>query len=222
MASPALPSPSRTSRGRHPSSSRASSVLLGALVALVALGGCDDDGDDDPTAPGPVFVAEDPANDIRAAYTASARNADLDVRRASVTYDGTNYVFTSTSAGAIGTTANALFVWGVDRGQGIARFGDIATGVHFDVVVVARADGTGQVTDLTANPPATTALPAGSVVVTGNDVRITVPAALLPTKGFSADRYTANLWPRVGMGSNNTQIADFAPDNSNINVRSTR
>jgi len=77
------------------------------------------------------------------------------------------------------------------------------------------------VTDLTTSSPTTAAFAAGSVVIAGNDLRITVPATLLPTRGFSPALYTANLWPRVGAGNNN-QIADFAPDNSNVQIRSTR
>ena len=189
-------------------------ILLGAITAL---GACSDDDDDDMTGPGAVFVAQDPANDILPSYTGPV-GADLDARRAEVTFDGTNFVFTGTVVGTIGTTPGALFVFGVDRGQGTPRFGDIATGVHFDLVVVGRADGTGTVMDLTTMPPTPTNLAAGSVAVTGSTIRITVPASLLPSRGFSTAKYTANFWPRVGVGNNN-QIADFAPDNVNLQVR---
>ncbi|MBA3560603.1 MAG: hypothetical protein H0W30_18635 [Gemmatimonadaceae bacterium] len=211
-----IPTAIPRSAGRRASRAWVVPALLSVLIAFSACSD-DDDDDDDVTGPGSLFVVQDAANDILPSYTGPA-GADLDVRRAEVTYDGTNFVFTSTLAGTIGTTPGALFVWGVDRGQGTPRFGDIATGVHFDLVVVGRADGTGTVTDLTAAPPTSTTLAAGNVVVSGNTLRITVSATLLPSKGFSTARYTANFWPRVGAGNNN-QIADFAPDNQNLQIR---
>jgi len=105
-----------------------------------------------------------------------------------------------------------VYVWGVDRGVGTARFGDIATGVHFDAVVVARPDGTGSVRDFTTN--VATPLPVGSVVISGNSLTVRVPAAMLPPQGFSLARYTVAFWPRSGLASNE-QIADFSPDNGN-------
>jgi hypothetical protein len=38
--------------------------------------------------------------------------------RGEVSFDGSNLVFQSTSAGPIGTTPGALFVWGINRGAG--------------------------------------------------------------------------------------------------------
>lgn len=186
--------------------------------AIAASGAC---GSDEVTGLVSSSRVRDAANDFIPSYT-GPKGADLDVRDAEVTFDGSNFVFTSTSGGSLGTTPGALFVWGVDRGQGTPRFGDIATGVHFDLVVIGLADGTGRVVDLTTLPaPTVTALPAGRVVVTGNRLQMTVPASLLPSRGFSTARYTANFWPRVGTGNNN-QVADFAPDNSNLQVGAAR
>jgi hypothetical protein len=78
------------------------------------------------------------------------------------------------------------------------------------------------VVDLTATSPTPTNLSAGSVTISGNTISARVPANLLPTKGFSVEGYTVNLWPRVGVGNNNVQISDFAPDNSNAPVRDRR
>lgn len=189
-----------------------------ALAAVPVLGACDDG----PSESNRASLIRDATGDIRAAFTAAPRNADLDVVRAEVSYDGTNFVFESTSAGPIGTTPNALFVWGVNRGAGTARFGDIAPGVLFDAVVIIRPDGTGQVNDLTATPAVSTNLPAGSVSMSGGTLTARVPASLLPTKGLTPERYTVNLWPRVGAGNNNVQISDFAPDNGNAPVRDRR
>lgn len=191
-----------------------------ALVALAAvvlgLAACDDGtGPEDRES----FI-RDGTGDFLASFT-GPRNADLDVTRGEVTLDGNNFVFTSTSAGQIGTTPGALFVWGVNRGSGTARFGDLAPGVVFDAVVVVQPDGTSRVVDLTTNPPTPTTLPAGSVVASGGNLTVTVPASLLPTKGFDPASFTVNLWPRVGVGNNN-QISDFAPDNRNVPVRVRR
>ena len=167
--------------------------------------------DRDIAAPARPTLVADPAGDFVAGY-AGPRAGDVDVRSFETVYDGTNFVLTATMDGALGATPGALYVFGFNRGTGTARFGALATGVLFDVAVVARADGTGNV--------GTDALPAGSVVVSGSTLRVTVPAALLPPQGFSPAQYTVNLWPRVGAGNNN-QISDFAPDNSNAPVRTT-
>ena len=197
---------------------RASRLPIALLIAAAfGLQACDDD--DSPTNSSRPSLAADARGDFLATF-AGPKNPDLDVRRAEVTFDGTNYIFESTSAGAIGTTPGALFVWGVDRGQGTARFGDLATGVHFDLVVAVQPGGATTVRDLTPGGVAQT-LPAANVTFTGNDLRVTVPASMLPGRGFSQERFTANLWPRTGSGNNN-QIADFAPDNSNVPVRVMR
>ncbi len=64
--------------------------------------------------------------------------------RGEVSFDGASFVFQSTSAGPIGTTPGALFVWGVNRGAGTARFPDITPGVLFYAVVIAQADEKGR------------------------------------------------------------------------------
>ena len=184
-----------------------------ALLAAMLVQGCDDG----PTNANRPSRIVDARSDFVAGYV-GARNPDMDVVRAEVSFDGTSYEFRSTMAGALGTTPGALYVWGVNRGAGTARF-DIAPGVLFDAVVVLRADGTGSVRDLVTNTP--TDLPAGSVTVSGAELRARVPAALLVSRGFAAHQYTVNFWPRLGVGNNN-QISDFAPDNSNVPVRDVR
>jgi hypothetical protein len=157
----------------------------------------------------------DPTGDFLPTYT-GPQTQEVDVVSAEATYNGTVMVFSSTSAGPIGTTPGAFFVWGVNRGSGTARFPALAPGVLFDFVVVGRPDGTGTWTDLISG--ATAPLAAGTVLVTGSQLRITIPAALMLPRGFTFQQFTVNLWPRVGAGNNN-QISDFAPDNSNAPVR---
>jgi hypothetical protein len=157
----------------------------------------------------------DPTGDFLPSYT-GPQTQEVDVVSAEATYNGTVMVFSSTSAGPIGTTPGAFFVWGINRGSGTPRFPTLAPGVLFDFVIVGRPDGTGTWTDLVSG--ATAPLAAGSVVITGSQLRITVPAALMLPRGFTFQQFTVNLWPRVGAGNNN-QISDFAPDNSNAPVR---
>jgi hypothetical protein len=182
-------------------------LLLAGAVALAAA---------TPASNAAAQLVADPAGDFLASYV-GPRNGDLDVLGATVFFDGATFRFASRSAGSIGTTAGALFVWGVDRGRGTARFGPLAPGVLFDAVVVLNPGGTSTVNDLITGTSAV--LPVGAVAFAGADLRATVPASLLPTLagGFAQSAYTANLWPRVGAGNNN-QISDFAPDNSNLAV----
>ncbi len=159
-----------------------------------------------------VFIT-DAVNDFLPSYTAGPRNGDLDVTSVDVTFNGSRFVLTATLNGALGTTPGALYVLGVDRGAGTARFGAIAPGVLFDAVVVLRADATGTVNRIVGG--GTSNLAPGDVTVSGNTLTASVPASFLPSLGRAEADYTFNLWPRLG-ASNNNQIADFAPDNSNI------
>ena len=124
-------------------------------------------------------------------------------------------MFDGTLDGAIGTTANAVYVFGVDRGQGTARFAAIGSAVVFDSVVIVTAAGAATVRDFISG--SVTALAPDAVTLSGNSLEVSVAAALLPSTGFAVDRYTCNLWPRNGL-TNVNQIADFAPDNSNLAV----
>lgn len=146
-----------------------------------------------------------------------ARGPDLDVLRVDGTYDGAEFRFSAREAGAIGTTPGGFFVFGVDRGAGTPRFADIAPGVEFDAVVVVNPGGPTIVRDLIAG--VTTAIAPADVRVAGDEISVDVPAGLLPSLGLAPSEYTFNLWPRNGAGLN-SQISDFAPDNSNLAVRS--
>jgi len=186
---------------------RSAAALATTLVAALAA-----------AAPASAQLVADASGDFLSTYV-GPRNGDVDVLGANVFYDGSTFRFVSRSNGAIGTTAGALFVWGIDRGQGIARFGPLAPGVTFDAVVVIDPLGSTTVRDLVSG--VATTLPVGAVSFMGGDLTAVVSAGLLPSLGvFAPSRYTANLWPRVGNGNNN-QISDFAPDNTNLAVLAT-
>lgn len=165
-------------------------------------------------APASAVPITDPVGDFLPSYI-GPRAADLDVVAADASYRGADYLFSGRFAGTIGATPGGLYVWGVDRGEGTARFAALAPGVLFDAVVVFTPGVSTFVRDLIAG--LTTILPSGATQASGNDVSVTVPASLLPSRGAAADGYTANLWPRFGNGSND-QIADFAPDNGTFQV----
>ena len=162
----------------------------------------------------------DPPNDFLNSFTTGPKNGDLDVLRAEVFFDGTNFTFTSTENGPIGTTDNEFFVWGVDRGLHQPFFHAFAPNVLFDIVVVLKPDLTGLVIDFSpTNPDAPITLPAGAVTKNGNTIQGIVPLSDLPTRGLLPADYQVNFWPRVGLDpANNAQISDFAPDNSDISV----
>ena len=157
----------------------------------------------------------DPVNDFLPSYT-GAHHGDLDVVSSFVNYNpGTDtFFFSGTMDAAIGTTASAFYVWGVDRGNGAARFGALAPGVLFDSVVIFRLDGTATVNRFNGSNN----LPSGTATFAGNTIQGNISGALLTSTGFDKTAYTWNLWPRDGSQSGNAAISDFAPDNSNAAV----
>lgn len=161
----------------------------------------------------------DPLGDFLPTYT-GPKNGDLDVLSVGTTFDGSTFLFRSTLAANVGITPGALYVFGINRGQGLARFPVIAPGVLFDAVVILRADGTGSVSRLFEG--GSSPLASGSVRINGANIEGSVPLAFLPALqgGFAPSAYTVNLWPRVGAGSD-SQISDFAPNNSNFAVTTT-
>jgi hypothetical protein len=153
----------------------------------------------------------DPLGDFLPTFGGSSSSADLDVIGATVTYNGITDVFTfsGTMAGAIGSTPNGLYVWGINKGAGVAGFAaNGITGVLFDAVLQLRPNGTGSIG---ANN-----LPAGAVTIAGNTITGVVSGALLPSTGFGKANYTFNLWPRNTSFAGFAAISDFAPNNSNF------
>ena len=162
----------------------------------------------------------DPAGDFLTSYT-GPRGGDLDVLNAEVTLLQSSFRFTTQLNGTVGTTAGAFYVWGVDRGQGTARFFTSLglTGVLFDSVLIVRPDGTGQFNDIVGGAPVFTLAP-GSVTISGDTISAVIPVTALASRGLTPAQYTWNLWPRLPGGNPNIPqlISDFAPDNSNAPV----
>ncbi len=156
-------------------------------------------------------------------YTGPASQA-LDLSSISVTFDGTNFDLASTSFAPISSApAGSLFVWGVDRGAGTARFvtamptatnPSIGSNVLFDAVLaITPATGRAVVNLLNG-----TAIPlsAADLTISGDTINALLPASLLPSNGFAPSAYTFDLWPRVGAGQN-SQIAQFAGVTNSVN-----
>ena len=180
-----------------------SSVLQLAALALFAL----------PLAGQAATSINDPQGDFLSTFAGSATSTDLDVLSATVTYNPATDFFTlsATMDGAVGSTASGLYVWGVNRGAGVASFAaNGITGVRFDRVVLLNPNGTGSVAGVGA-------LPAGSVLISGNTITATVSGSLLPSTGFSNKLdYTWNLWPRDTRFTGFAAISDFAPNNASF------
>jgi hypothetical protein len=154
----------------------------------------------------------DTANDFLSTFAGSVTSTDLDVVSATVIYDASSDLFklTATMNGNVGLTATGLYVWGVNRGAGVASFAaNGIDGVRFDRVVLLRPDGTGSVGGA-GN------LPGGSISINGNTITGVISGSLLPTTGLNKLDYTWNLWPRDTRFTGFAAISDFAPDNSNF------
>lgn len=150
---------------------------------------------------------------------------DLDLASANVTYDSANIYFTATMFGEIGTTADGLYVWGVDRGGALPLLAmhpnspdddQPAVGLHvpFNAFIYFKADGSGQIVNV-GGP--TFDLAAGQVSHSGNTINLTVSrSALLPTNGSDISQFGFNIWPRITGISDTRFVADFGPDDSNF------
>lgn len=184
-------------------------LLLGVGVCVLALS--------------PLLAAAgvvDPVGDFLSTY-AGPHNGDMDVTEADVSLSGQTFTFSATLNGPIGTTPGALYVFGLNRGMGTARFesGTPALGpnILFDSVLILKPNTAGAFNDFIANQ--LTPLPAGTVSINGDSFSASLPVSLFPSEGLQPSQYTWDFWPRVGLGQNN-QISDLAPDSSNALVSS--
>lgn len=161
--------------------------------------------------PGSAAAVSDPANDFLPSFS-GPHNSDLDVVATNVTFDGSNFDFTATLNGTVGQTPGAVYVFGVNRGQGTAKFANIGEGgVIFDSTFVIKGSGGGVLNDLINK----TSTPISDVTLSGVSVSGVVPFSDLPSEGFTPDQYAFSVWPESGAANpGNTEISDFAPDNS--------
>lgn len=152
----------------------------------------------------------------------AAANPDLNVIAGSAAFDSFNFRLTAQMAGTIGQTPGGLYVWGVDRGQGIEFFQGLpnptGAGVKFDTFIALNTDGTGFLVNDFFDPLKADkiVLDPGAISIVGDTISVRVPLADLPSNGFDFGQYGFNIWPRLGGISSNDQIADFGPDAHNI------
>ena len=181
------------------------------LAALLAFG----------TAAAQAQSITDAAGDFLPTYT-GPQNGDVDVLSAFAGYnpDTDTFSFSGTFAGAIGTTAGAFYVWGLDRGVGTERFvggtPSVGQGVKFDAAVFLRPNGTARVTTFVGTVATPVEVGPGTAIVAGNTISGSISGPLLGSTGFAKSAYTWNLWPRIG--TTNSTISDFAPDGMNVQV----
>lgn len=177
----------------------AASAFAAASLALVS------------AAPGFAAAVSDPSNDFLSTFS-GPHNSDLDVVSANVTVNGSNLDFTATLNGTVGQTPGAVYVFGLNRGEGTPKFGNIGEGgVIFDSTFVIKTAGGSVVNDLISK----TSTPISDITLSGLTVSGVVPVSDLPSEGFSLDEYTFNIWPESGAANpGNTEISDFAPNNS--------
>jgi hypothetical protein len=173
-----------------------SSVLLSAhLLATPAFAG----------------TITDPANDFLPTFTGT-HDPSLDVLSFSATFDGTVFHLSGVENGPIAAFPTGLLVFGFNRGVGASNFASIGHGgVTFDSVVTLSHAGV-----IGGN-----ALNLASITasIIGASFTLNVPLTSVPAlAGALPSQYGINLWPRDTSQTGNAQIADFAPDNSDLIV----
>ncbi len=175
------------------------------------------------------FAVGDPADDFLGSYT-GPHNGDLDVLSADVRFDqaGSQLVFSATLNGAIGTSPDAVYVFGLDRGWGsvgnnVFQSGSppgglpkIGSGVMFDTVLILTPGGAGNVADLFYGGGHS--LGAGSVTISGNTLTAFAPLSFFEPRIGEPTSWGWNFWPRDINSLANVHVSDFAPDNSDLRI----
>lgn len=161
--------------------------------------------------PAAAATITDPVGDFVGSYT-GALNGDLDILGASAAFEGSNLRLTATVNGAVGASTGSLYVFGINRGGGIERFG---IPVAFDALAVLFPDGLGRIVIFpTAGAPAITPL-GGAVTVDGSTISGLFPLALLRPNGASVENFSFTLWSRLRVNPAADgligEIADYAP-----------
>ena len=169
----------------------------------------------DPTGAGDVLNGFDPV-----------AHADLDVVSARATYDSNKLYLSSTQNGAVGTSTDNLYVWGIDRGKGQDTIlahspgqPSLGNGVTFDAFVTFDSTGTHDALFLVtykADKSVDTVTPGffdpNWVTIDGATISVAIPLSEIPSTGFDVAHYGLNLWPRLGDTSTTAHIVDFAPN----------
>jgi hypothetical protein len=163
-------------------------------------------------------------------YTGPTPAPDLDAISATALFNSQSIFLSATMAGAIGTTPEGIYIWGVNRGAGTELLFHPSTitdttvpvgeGVPFDAFIFLNNQGFGRVVLLGPGPDphpiGATDLAPGAVTIDGATISVNVPRALLPSTGFEVADYGYNIWPRFNDITGNFRVTDFLPDASNF------
>ena len=168
----------------------------------------------------------DPVGDFLPGYT-GPQDPGLDVTAHRVLVTRNRVIFCGKMAGPIAPTQNigGLYIIGVDRGSGTARFVGpgrvpvIGPNVLWDSVVRVNPDGTGLFNNIIAGGP--TPIDPSDITIDGDEFSISVPLDLMmPGAVLPPEQWTYNLWPRnSAVIGNNAAVPDLAPDDGNSPVR---
>lgn len=163
-------------------------------------------------------LVADPVGDFEPTYVGPHVD-DADITGIGVSFDGTNFTMTMTTAGTIGTTPGTYYVWGINRGNGVPRLQFVGAPpaikpkLRFNAVDLTYPDGSSVIGGLSF-PPSFTSYP-GLVSVNGNMLTAILPAALVPSNGYDFSHYQFTVWAHVPDGPlddspSNARIADFS------------
>lgn len=169
----------------------------------------------------------DPVGDILPTYTGTALpGMDVVAHEVVLLEDQGRVVFYGRMAGPVADTQaiRALYLFGVDRGQGTPRFLKspsappiIGPNVVWDSLVRVNPDGSANFNNLLAG--VVTAINPADIKVNGDEFTVSIPLSLMLLEASRPPQeWTYNLWPRNGIGQN-AQVSDLAPDDGNSPVQ---
>jgi hypothetical protein len=167
------------------------------------------------------YLQTDPIGDFLPGYT-GAKDPGLDVVSHEAVIIGDHVVFAGEMAGPIAPTqaVGGLYIIGVDRGQGTARFAGrtpvIGPNVLWDSVVRINPDGTGLFNNIVGGG-VITPLTVDELTIDGNRFTATIPLSVMtPSATRPPEEWTYNLWPRNSAIIGQTAaVSDLAPDDGN-------